>query len=123
MNPLNILVVDDSIMVIKKLELVIQSMGHNLVATAKTGEEAIEKYRQFNPDVVTMDITMPGKHNGIEATRLIINEFPDANIIMATSHGQEVMVRDALRAGAHGYMLKPVSEEKLDTQLKRIFEL
>ena len=74
--------------------------------------QAVAAYRACRPDVVTMDITMP-EMDGIEATRLIMGEFPDAKIIMVTSHGQEKMVIDALKAGAKGYVLKPFDGHKV----------
>jgi two-component system chemotaxis response regulator CheY len=64
-----------------------------------------------------MDITMPDM-DGIEATRLIRKQFPDALIVMVTSHGQERMVLDALKAGAKGYVLKPFRQDKLQEAIE-----
>jgi two-component system chemotaxis response regulator CheY len=72
----------------------------------------MEKCRDCRPDLVTMDITMP-EMDGIEATRAIMKDFPDAKIVMVTSHGQEKMVLDALKAGAKGYVLKPFQDHKV----------
>src|SRR5450830_1663921 len=105
MDSMNILVVDDSPIITRKLTMVIELLGYKVVKTAATGREAVAAYRAYRPDVVTMDITMP-EMDGIEATRLIMGEFPDAKIVMITSHGQEKMVLDALKAGAKGYVLK-----------------
>jgi len=60
--------------------------------------------------------------DGIEATRRIINDFPDANIIMVTSHGQEDMVRQAIKAGAKGYVMKPVDPDTLTVHIERILK-
>ena len=87
-------------------------IGYRVVKTAATGMEAIAAYKEYLPDVVTMDITMPYM-DGIEATRLIKKSFPDANIVMVTSHGQEKMVLSALKAGAKGYVLKPFQQQKV----------
>lgn len=119
MRSLNILVADDSLITVKKLTGMLEDLGHKAVRTAATGSEALLAYRECRPDLVTMDITMPDM-NGIEATRRIIAEFPDARIIMVTSHGQEKMVLDALDAGAGGYVLKPVRRDRLAEMLEKI---
>jgi two-component system chemotaxis response regulator CheY len=112
MDSMNILVVDDSPIITRKLTMMIELLGYKVVKTAATGMEAVAAYRACRPDVVTMDITMPDM-DGIEATRRIIGEFPDAKIVMVTSHGQEKMVIDALKAGAKGYVLKPFDGHKV----------
>jgi len=111
-DSLNILVVDDSPIIVRKLQMILEQLGHKVVHTAATGTQAIAAYHACRPDVVTMDITMPIM-DGIAATRAIIGEFPDAKIVMLTSHGQEQMVLDALKAGAKGYVRKPFQEHTL----------
>lgn len=122
MTYLQILVVDDSLITVKKLSGMLTQMGHKVVKTAGTGEEALAAYAAYKPDLVTMDITMPDM-DGIEATRLIRARHPEALIVMVTSHGQERMVLDALKAGAKGYVLKPFRQDKLqeviETAVKR----
>jgi len=118
---LNILVVDDSQLTTKKIAQMLISMGHEMVAFARTGEEAIKQYIKHKPDMVTMDITMPDM-DGIEATKRILQENPDALIMMVTSHGQEGMVFDAIEAGAKGYLLKPLQMEKLKANINEIYE-
>lgn len=116
---LNFMVVDDSGITIKKMATVIEKLGHHVVGVARTGREAVEKYELFNPDMVTMDITMPDI-DGIEATKQICGKYKDALIIMVTSHGQEHMVVDAIKAGALGYVIKPFKEETLKASIDRI---
>ncbi len=122
MTCLQILVVDDSLITIKRLSSMLLALGHQVVGTAGTGIEALAAYEACRPDLVTMDITMPDM-DGIEATRLIRERHPDALVIMVTSHGQEKMVLDALKAGAKGYVLKPFRQDKLqeviETAVKR----
>lgn len=119
MPAFNVLIVDDSLIAVKKLALMLEGLGHKVVGTAGTGEKAVEAYRACNPDLVTMDITMPDM-DGVEATAKIISEFPMARIIMVTSHGQERMVIDSLDAGAKGYVLKPVRTEKLSDMIDKV---
>ena len=112
MGALRVLVVDDSPIITRKICMMMDQIGYEVVKTAATGIEAVTAYKTCLPDVVTMDITMP-EMDGIEATRIIMLAFPDANIVMVTSHGQEKMVLDALRAGAKGYVIKPFQPQKV----------
>lgn len=122
MTYLQILVVDDSLITVKKLSSMLTALGHKVVRTAASGVEALTAYEAYKPDLVTMDITMPDM-DGIEATRRIREKYPEALIVMVTSHGQEKMVLDALKAGAKGYVLKPFRQDKLqeviETAVKR----
>lgn len=119
MIKLNILVVDDSLLTIKQLSAALTQLGHKVVKTAKNGAEALAVYEAYLPDIVTMDITMPDM-DGIEATKQIVARFPDARIIMVTSHGQEAMVMDAIDAGAKGYVLKPFQADKLQRVIDKV---
>ena len=112
MDALKVLVVDDSPIIIKKLTTLLAELEYKVVGIAASGREAVALYKTCKPDVVTMDITMPDM-DGITATRLILSENPKAKVVMVTSHGQEQMVLDALKAGARGYVLKPFQRHKL----------
>lgn len=118
---MKVLIVDDSLLIVRTLTNLLNEMGHVVVQTAGTGALALDAYRSCLPDLVTMDITMPDM-DGIEATSTIIKEFPDAKIIMVTSHGQEGMVMKAIKAGAKGYVLKPVKPESLRDVIARIIK-
>jgi len=86
-----------------------------LIAEASNGQEAIEKFRSYHPDVTLMDLQMPGL-NGIEAIDRILSEFPDARIIVLTTYSGDAQVLRALKAGARAYILKrQVHRELLDT--------
>ena len=119
MRSLRILVVDDSGLTVKKMAKLLEELGHKVVAMASTGQQAVDVYAQAAPDVTTMDITMPDM-DGIEATRRILAIHPGACIVIVTSHGQEQMVMDAIEAGAKGYILKPVKQEKLAETLETV---
>lgn len=117
---LQILIVDDSLIMRKNLERNLKILGHEIIGEAENGQQSIDQYKSLNPDLVTMDITMPGM-DGITAVKNIQKIDPETNIIMVTSHGQESMVMEALKSGAKGYMLKPVTPDKLREAIGRIF--
>lgn len=117
---LNVLIVDDSLIIRKKISKIFENLGHKVLFDATNGEEAISAYKKYNPDLVTMDITMPDM-DGITAVKQIINYNKDAKIIMVTSHGQEDMVIKSIQSGAVGYILKPISEEKMAKVIGEIF--
>ncbi|HEX5670107.1 MAG TPA: response regulator [Sulfuricurvum sp.] len=117
---LKILVVDDSLIIRRNIAKMLEGMGHEIVAEAKDGNEAIACFTKHTPDLITMDITMPDM-DGIEAVKEIMKSNRAAKIIMVTSHGQEEMVITAIKAGASGYVLKPVTAEKLRKAIERIF--
>ena len=119
MRRLRIMVVDDSGLTVKKMAKLLEELGHEVVHVAGTGQQAVEAYPGVAPDLVTMDITMPDM-DGIEATRRILAVHPGACIVIVTSHGQEQMVMDAIEAGAKGYILKPVKQEKLAETLETV---
>lgn len=122
MKKLRILVADDSNIIRTKLTQMLEALGHTVVAQAGTGVEAIELYRQESPDLVTMDINMPDM-GGIEATRHIIQVNADANILMLTSHIKEDIIKEAIDAGAKGYVVKPVTKEKMAQRIQQLMEL
>jgi len=120
MTPLNVMIVDDSMVTTQMLAKALGELGHKVVKTAKTGAEAISAYADCLPDVVTMDVTMPGM-SGVEAAQKIVLSYPDAKIVMVTSHAQKSVVLDAIKAGAKGYVLKPIKTDKLRDALEAAF--
>lgn len=121
MNNLRIMVVDDSSITIKKITQILEQIGHQVICFSKTGMDALALYEQYQPDIVTMDITMPDM-DGITATSTIIKKFPNALIIMITAHGQEQMVIESIDAGAKGYVLKPISPDKLQEMIFKVYD-
>ncbi|MDO9212991.1 MAG: response regulator [Methylococcales bacterium] len=121
MNNLRFMVVDDSSITIKKITQLLEQIGHSVICSCKTGADALAYYQQYQPDMVTMDITMPDM-DGIEATQQILNVFPEALIIMVTAHGQEQMVIESIEAGAKGYILKPIKADKLANMIAQVYE-
>lgn len=114
-----VLVVDDAKFMRMTLSDMLGNLKHEVVGEAENGEEAVERYRQLKPDVVTMDITMPGM-NGIEASSKILSEFPDAKIIVCSAMGQQKMVMEAIEAGAKDFVVKPFDEARVDEALRRL---
>ncbi len=114
-----ILVVDDAKFMRLTLGNMLASSGHAVVGEAENGLIAVEKYRELQPDLVTMDITMP-EMNGIEAVKEILEEFPQAKVIMCSAMGQQKVVVEAIEAGAKDFVVKPFDEVRVDEAIKRV---
>src|ERR1700738_1583823 len=99
-----IILADDHTMVAEGLARLIES-EFELVAKVEDGHQAVEACREFHPDAILMDISMP-RMGGIEAARLILAENPKVKVIFITMHANPTYVREALRLGASGYILK-----------------
>jgi len=93
-----VLIADDSYIVRESLKKILAQSEHKVVAEASNGEEAYLKYRMYRPDLVTMDINMPGM-NGIDTVKKIKHEFPDANIVMISTLGFQDHVFEAIKVG------------------------
>ena len=117
---LKILVVDDSLIIRKTLSSQLSELGHEVIGNASCGQESIKLYEELKPDLVTMDITMP-MMSGIQALREIKNIDKDAKVIMITSHGEEKLVMEAIKSGAVGYILKPISHGKILKAINKVF--
>ena len=116
--PIHVLVADDHLVVRLGLAAVLQfDAGIRVVAMAESGQEAVALYRKHRPDVVLMDLRMPDL-DGVEATRRIRSEFPAAHILMLTTYDADEDVRQALDAGAGGYLLKTAGQEELVAALR-----
>lgn len=89
----------------------------DVVAEGDDGTDVVTLYAENEPDVVLMDINMPGK-NGVEATAELISEFPDAKVIMLSIHDDETYVTHALKSGALGYMLKEMDADEIVEAIK-----
>ncbi|HEY3426548.1 MAG TPA: response regulator [Negativicutes bacterium] len=107
-----VLVVDDSMMMRNTLRKILEKAGHVVVGEAVNGEQAIAHYPKWQPDIVTMDITMPGL-GGVETIKRLMQSDPAANIVVVSSSGQKHVILDALQFGAKNYIVKPISETNL----------
>jgi two-component system chemotaxis response regulator CheY len=124
-SQLKVLLCDDSLMIIKKMGDVLRTLGIGIVQTALDGEQAVKLYKMSTPDVVFMDQVMPNK-TGIEALREIMAFNPDARVYMLSSMGTIGKRDEAEKAGARGFLQKPVNSEDitavLDTVVAEITE-
>jgi len=116
-----ILVVDDAKFMRVTLSNILQKANHEIVGEGENGAEAVELYRLLQPDVVTLDITMPIM-NGLEAVKAIKREDPDAKIIICSALGQQKMVVEAIEMGAVDFIVKPFDETRVVDAVNRVLE-
>jgi CheY-like chemotaxis protein/DNA-binding PadR family transcriptional regulator len=101
-----ILIVDDEAIIILQLEKRLRSMGYTIVGMAASGEDAVDIARQVQPDLVLMDIVMPGKMDGIEAAKIISGEL-DIPVVFVTSFADDTIIERAKSVRPYGYIMKP----------------
>ena len=104
-----IMIVDDSIIIRKALKKILINLDHQVIAEVSNGREAIEQYAISQPEIVTMDISMPIM-DGINAVKEIIEDYSEAKIIMISAIDQKHLVFEALQSGAKHYIVKPFDE-------------
>ncbi len=106
-----LLVVDDSLFMRQMLKNILPKDKFEVVGEGSTGREALAKYKELSPDIVTMDITMPDM-DGIAAVKEILKINKDAKVIMCSAMGQKPMIKEALEAGAKDFIIKPFDKDK-----------
>ncbi len=114
-----VLVCDDSAFMRMMLKKVLTEMGHQIIAEAADGKEAVDKYCQHKPDLTTMDITMP-ERDGIDAVKIIRREDKKAKIIMVTAIGQQQILREAIDAGAAEFIVKPFEASQVAKAVEKV---
>ncbi|WP_391121279.1 response regulator [Psychrobacillus sp. L3] len=107
-----ILIVDDAAFMRMMIKDILTKNGFEVVGEAGDGAQAVEKYAELKPDLVTMDITMP-EMDGIAALKEIKGKNPNAIIIMCSAMGQQAMVIDAIQAGAKDFIVKPFQADRV----------
>lgn len=105
----NILICDDAAFMRYHIKSMVTNNGYNVIGEAENGLEAVRKYKELKPDIVTMDITMP-EMTGIEALKEIIKIDPKAKVVMLSAMEQESMVKEAILSGAKNFIVKPFTE-------------
>lgn len=114
-----VLIVDDAVVMRMMIKDILSKNGFEIVGEAQNGAEAVEKYKDLRPDVVTMDMVMPGV-DGISAVKQIVLEDPGAKILMCTSLGQEALLNEAMQAGAKSYITKPFQPSKILESIEKV---
>ncbi len=113
-----ILVVDDANFMRMVVKDILSPQGFEICGEACNGNEAVKKYEELKPDLVTMDITMREK-DGLEAAREILTKDPNARIVMVTALGQEKMLLDSLSLGVKDFVVKPFESQRIITAVQK----
>jgi DNA-binding NarL/FixJ family response regulator len=116
---MRVLLVDDHTLVRAGIASLLKASGAEVVGEAGNGDEAIRYARELRPDLIFMDIRMPGR-NGLEATKAITAEMPGTKIVMLTVSDDDADLFEAIKSGAEGYLLKNLREEEFVQVLARI---
>jgi len=114
-----VLVCDDAIFMRTMISDILSQAGFEVVGEAESGLQAVAKYRELKPDLVTMDIVMPDM-GGIEAVREICKSDPEAKILMCSAMGQQALVVEAIQAGAKDVVVKPFQPSRVLEAVQRV---
>lgn len=114
------LIVDDAELIRIRLKSILAKAGCEIVAESSNGKEALELYKQKRPDLVTLDITMPGQ-DGIETLKQIMIEGDDVKVIIISASEQKALVMEALRARASAFIFKPFEADQIIQKVNRLF--
>lgn len=113
-----ILIVDDAAFMRMMIRDILTKNGYEVVGEANDGAQAIEKFKELSPDLITMDITMP-EMDGIQALKEIKKLDANAKVIMCSAMGQQAMVIDAIQAGAKDFIVKPFQADRVIEAIKK----
>ena len=114
-----ILIVDDAAFMRMMLKDILVKNGYEVLGEAENGLKAVEKYKELNPDLVIMDITMP-EMDGIEAVKEIKKINPSAAVIMCSAMGQQSMVIEAIQSGAKDFIVKPFQADRIIEAVRKV---
>lgn len=115
---MRILIADDHALFRDGMRSLLRAEGHQIVAEAKNGREAIALAHQHKPEVVLMDLSMP-EVDGLTATRTIVQELPDVKVIVLTASDEDINLFEAIRSGAQGYLMKDLEADEFFDMLDR----
>lgn len=115
---LKVLVVNDAKFMLLTLGNLLRKLGHEVVE-AENGKDALLKYREYKPDLVTLDITMP-EMDGVEALKRLKEIDPDAKVVMVSAMGQKDFVMEAVKNGAADFIIKPFQEERIRATIETL---
>ncbi|MRG85302.1 response regulator [Salinibacillus xinjiangensis] len=114
-----VLIVDDAQFMRLTLSNILSKAGHEIIGEASDGRQAIERYKELKPDLVTMDITMPNM-NGMDATKEILSIDSNALVVICSAVGQQKIVVDAIQLGAQDFIVKPFDESRVIETINRV---
>ncbi len=117
-----VLIVDDSILMRKMVTDTLVADGWEVIAEATNGQEAVERYEEFQPDAVSLDIVMPGT-DGLYALERIMEIDPDAQVVVVSALNQTKLISEAIRKGAQDFIAKPFLPEQLQQTMRHCVEL
>lgn len=115
----NILICDDAAFMRMMIKDILSKNGYNVAGEAENGLKAVEKYKEINPDLVLMDITMP-EMDGIQALKEIKKIDAGATVIMCSAMGQQAMVIESIQAGAKDFIVKPFQADRVIEAVKKV---
>lgn len=116
-----VMVVDDSRVMEHQIRKLLEGTEFEVAAYCENGEEAIARYGEIQPDLVTMDIIMPGI-DGLETTQILVEEHPEARVVMISSLAYEDTINEAKAVGARALLYKPIKQAELICALKQALE-
>lgn len=122
MDKVKVMVVDDTAFMRMVMRTIVEELGHEVVAEASNGAEAVNLYHSIRPDLITMDITMP-EMDGVSAVKQIKTMDSSAKIVMCSAMGQRDMVLDAIRNGASDFVVKPIQKDRVSEAIKKTLAL
>ena len=114
-----VLICDDALVMRMVIKKEIEKLGFEVVAEASDGQEAVDLYKEYKPDITTMDITMP-KKSGIVALQEIMAFDKNAKVVVVSAMGQEEWVKQSIIAGAKNFIVKPFTPDKLHEVLNKL---
>lgn len=117
-----ILIVDDALFMRKMLADILKREGFEVCGEAENGKDAIQRYQELKPDLVTMDIVMPKMEeiDGIAAVKEIVKIDPQAKVVMVSAMGQHALVVEAIQAGAKDFIVKPFQHSRVTEAIRRV---
>lgn len=114
-----VLITDDTAFMRMSLRNILEKNGYEIVGEAEDGVQAVDKYQEVTPDLVTMDITMPNM-DGLTAIKKILEKDPEAKIIVVSAMGQKGLVIDALNSGAKDFIVKPFQPDRILEAVQKV---
>ncbi len=115
-----VMVVDDSRIVQLQLQNILSDTDYQVIACCQNGEDALKMYDEVKPDLVTMDILMPGM-DGLQTTRLLLEAHPQARVLMVSSLAYDDTINEANNIGAKGFVYKPFDKEQIISSMDKAF--